>query len=120
MIDGRLDAVFTWPLVDELIDVLRRPKLAGYAIDDRLVGAVLELAWPVLPSVEIEVEVDVELRDPADRIVVEAAVAGAVDAIVTGDTDLLADEALTTWLRDRRIVVVTPTELAAELARHAR
>ncbi len=51
------------------------------------------------------------LRDVDDRIVVEAAVAGAADAIETGDKDLLDDADLVAWLPDRGISVITPSDL---------
>jgi predicted nucleic acid-binding protein len=62
----------------------------------------------------LEVDVDVELRDPGDRIVLAAAVAGAADAVVTGDRGLL-DEGVIPWLAGRGIALVTPTELLDEL-----
>jgi predicted nucleic acid-binding protein len=40
-----------------------------------------------------------------------AAVAGHADAIVTGDADLLDDEPLTSWLAERGIEILTPSEL---------
>ena len=56
-----------------------------------------------------------ELRDPGDAPVVAAAVAGAADVIVTGDADLLADEALRPWLAERNVEVLTPVELLERL-----
>ena len=42
---------------------------------------------------------------------VEAAVAGAADAIETGDKDLLDDADLVAWLTDRGISEITPSDL---------
>ncbi len=75
-----MDAIVTPDLLDELLDVISRPRLARYELDDDVVGAILELVWPGMPRVGIQAV----LRDVDDRIVVEAAVAGAADAIVTG------------------------------------
>jgi putative PIN family toxin of toxin-antitoxin system len=110
--DGRIDLVLTAPLADELREVIVRPRLARYAIDERMLAAVLELVWPLLP----EVDVQVALRDPADGIVVEAAVAGRAEMIVTGDRDLLDDLDLRAWLVERGIDLVAPTALARRLA----
>ena len=50
-----------------------------------------------------------------DAPVVAAALAGAADAIVTGDSDLLADEALCRWLAERDVEVLTPVVLLERL-----
>jgi uncharacterized protein len=108
---GLIEAVVSWPLVEELVDVLRRPKLARYDIDDALVEEVLLLLAPMLPAVETEAPV----RDPDDAPVVAAAVTGRAEAIVTGDSDLLEDAALRAWLAERRIEVLTPADALARL-----
>jgi len=61
------------------------------------------------------VEVDVELRDPDDAPVVGAALAGAADAIVTGDRGLLEDDDLRVWLADKRIELLSVGELLERL-----
>jgi predicted nucleic acid-binding protein len=93
MLNGRVDTIVTPALLDELLDVIGRPRLARYEIDDAVFGAILELVWPGMPGVGIEAV----LRDVDDRIVVEAAVGGAADAIVTGDKELLDDADLIAW-----------------------
>lgn len=104
---GQVEAVITTALLDELLDVIGRPQLARYEIDDDVVGAILELVWPALPRVGVEVA----LRDVDDEIVVEAAIAGAAEIIVTGDKDLLGDADLAAWLTPRGISVITPAAL---------
>jgi putative PIN family toxin of toxin-antitoxin system len=111
MLNGRVEAIVTPDLLDELLDVISRPQLARYEIDDDVVGAILELVWPGMPGVGIEAV----LRDVDDRIVVEAAVTGAADEIVTGDKDLIDDADVVAWLTDRGISVLTPAELLALL-----
>jgi putative PIN family toxin of toxin-antitoxin system len=110
--DRHLTAVASWGLAEEIVDVLRRPKLAGrYGISETDVADVLALLAPLLP----EVDVDVPLRDPDDVPVVAAAVAGGAQAIITGDADLLADPAVRDWLADRSIEVITATEVLRQL-----
>jgi len=113
MLNGRVEVIVTPHLLDELLDVIGRPRLARYEIDDDVVGAILELVWPGLPEIGIQAV----LRDVDDRIVVETAVAGAADAIVTGDKDLLEDAELATWLGHRGISVITPADLLDLLER---
>ena len=109
--DGRLEIVASWELAEELADVLRHPKLRRYGLTEHDVEDVLVLLAPFLPTVEV----DVDLRDPRDAPVVAAALAGAADAIVTGDSDLLADEALRGWLAERDVEVLTPVLLLERL-----
>lgn len=110
ILDGRVELIVTAELAAELVDVITRPRLAP-RLDDDVLGALLELIWPALPDVEIEVDIDVDLRDPDDRVVLAAAIAGAADAIVTGDRDLLDDEGVVRWLAHRGIALLTPTHL---------
>jgi putative PIN family toxin of toxin-antitoxin system len=101
----------TWELVEELADVLQRPKLSRYEFGPQDVEDLLLILAPVLPDVDL----DVQLRDSADVPVVAAAVAGRAEAIVTGDRDLLDDAALRSWLADRGVRLLAPTELLREL-----
>jgi putative PIN family toxin of toxin-antitoxin system len=103
--------VASWELAEELADVLRRPRLRRYGFSEDDVESVLVLLAPLLPSVEIEIEV----RDPKDAPVVAAAVAGRADAIVTDDRDLLDEPDVRSWLRERGIELYTPAELTGRL-----
>jgi putative PIN family toxin of toxin-antitoxin system len=109
--DGRLIAVASWELVEELADVLRRPKPRRYDLSEGDLQSVLVLLAPLLPSVEV----GIEIRDPKDAPVVAAAVAGRADAIVTGDRDLLDDLELRNWLRERGIELSAAPEILDRL-----
>lgn len=95
----------------EIAEVLRRPRLRRYGIDERDVGDVLFLLAQFLPSVEMEVP----LRDPDDAPVVAAAILGNAQAIVTGDHDLLEDRTVIAWPSERGIEVLTPAALMERL-----
>jgi uncharacterized protein len=109
--DRRIEAVVSWELVEELLDVLARPKLSRYRIGPDDLESVLVLLAPALPLGDV-VQV---ARDPDDAAVVAAAVAGNADAIVTGERDLLDDDGLRRWLSDRRIVLHTAAALVERL-----
>jgi predicted nucleic acid-binding protein len=103
--------VLSWELVEEIVDVLGRPKLARYEIDAEAVRALLRFLAPALPTVEV----DVAPRDPDDVHVMRAALAGGAKAIVTGDRDLLEDAEARAWLGERGVAVRTPASLLDEL-----
>lgn len=104
--EERFEVLASWDLADEIAEVLARPKLGPYGITVEDFEDVMTLLAPLLPNVEI----DVPLRDPEDAPVIASAVAGAADAIVTGDRDL-DDEGLRAWLGDRGVRVLTVAEL---------
>ncbi len=111
MRNHRFELVASWHVAQELADVLRRPRLQRFEIEQRDIEDVFRLLAPVLPTADL----DVSIRDPDDAPVVSAALAGASDFIVTGDKDFLADAPLRTWLSDRGVQVATPVELLALL-----
>lgn len=90
MVDAALDGNFEWvtspALLHELRRVLAYPKLAEVLIGrPRIVELIASIAVVVDPEHHVRLA-----RDPDDDRVIEAAVAGAADVIVTGDDDLLA------------------------------
>lgn len=103
-----IEPVITWELAEELVAVLRRPRIRRYGIGDEDVADVLILLAPFLPSVDVDVEIPI--RDPKDVPVVVAALAGRADVIITGDRDLLDARELGAWLRARGVRLVTPAE----------
>jgi putative PIN family toxin of toxin-antitoxin system len=110
---GAIEPIVSWELAEEIVTVLRRPEMRRYGITEPDVEDVLAVLGPLLPGVDVAVD----LRDPNDVAVVSAAIAGAAEAIVTGDRDLLDDEAIRSWLADRAVVVLIPAELMARLGR---
>ncbi len=111
MRDHRFELVASWQVAQKLADVLRRPRLRRYGIEEQDIEDVFRLLAPALPTADL----DVPIRDPDDAPVVAAALAGAADVIVTGDKDFLADAALRAWLSDRGVKIATPVELLALL-----
>jgi putative PIN family toxin of toxin-antitoxin system len=111
--EGRFDIVASWDLVDEIVRVLRRPKLRRkYSIADEDVADLVAVLTPTLPTIEY----DVPTRDPSDAPVVAAALAGNAEAIVTGDGDFIDDAHLRSWLRERGIDVLDGVRFLDRLA----
>jgi uncharacterized protein len=86
---GQHSLVTSPDLLQELTEVLRYPKLRAIAAHPLF---VVVLEWLHRPEhiVIPQERVNAIRTDPADNRVLEAAVAGGADAIVSGDRDLLA------------------------------
>ncbi len=80
----RLEALVTTALFLEYEDVLQRPEQrAATGLDPAATEGTLAALAAVLRPVEVHFRWRPQLTDPADELVLEAAVNGAVDAIVT-------------------------------------
>ncbi len=77
---------FSPALLAELREVLMRPELRIKRHQtDELINLLMTRAKLVVPTTPLHA-----CRDPKDDIVLQCAVAGRVNVIVTGDSDLLA------------------------------
>jgi putative PIN family toxin of toxin-antitoxin system len=96
--EHRFKLVTSEKLMAELFEVLARPKFSRYFTrnDVRELGELIyELAEMVEPTVHVAL-----CRDPKDDIFLDAAIAGGVHYLVTGDDDLKGDQTLKTKMRD--------------------
>jgi len=101
--------IYSQPLLDEWIEKLALPRIRQkYALDDRAIEDALALlvlrGELVHPKRAIEV-----CRDPDDNAVLEAAIDGGAEYIVTGDEDLLVLKKFET------VTIVTPRVFLAAL-----
>jgi uncharacterized protein len=108
---GHYTLLYSPGLLTEVLNVLRRDRFrTKYGVREEDLEALLTLivlrGQEVLPSTRI-----VECRDPKDDQILEIAVDGRADIIVTGDEDLL----VLTPFRD--IPIVGPAEFLARLGR---
>lgn len=108
---GRVRAIASWSLVEEIVDVLHRPAIRDLGITQETVVEVLLLLAPFLPEVEFSLPV----RDPKDARVVASALDGGAEVIVTGDGDLLDDAPLRSLLAEKGIAVESPAEFLRRL-----
>jgi putative PIN family toxin of toxin-antitoxin system len=101
--DGVLVPVVTQHLVDEVVEVLGRPKLAQYVKPGA--GAAFEEQMRRLGEWHADiVDPPAVTRDPKDDYLVALALSAGVEAISSGDDDLHA-------ARDLDVEVLTPREL---------
>jgi putative PIN family toxin of toxin-antitoxin system len=87
--DRNFTLLYSMPLLDELVDVLGRPHLrTKYHLSDEIVKdalrAILLFGEEVVPGRRIQA-----CRDAKDDMVLEAAVNGGADVIVSTDDDLI-------------------------------
>lgn len=87
--EGKYLIVYSEALVDELIAKLALPRIrVKYAIDDEAIEttvALLAIRGELIhPTRTVKV-----CRDPQDDMLIEAALAGNAEFLVTGDEDLL-------------------------------
>ena len=113
-LDGRFTLVLSSQLVDELQDVLSRPKLARY-IDSQmqriLLSSFITHAEFIIPAEDINL-----CRDPKDNIFLSAAASGHVNYLVTRDNDFLDDDALKLTMHNQYGVgIITPVDFKALL-----
>jgi len=86
---GDYTILYSWPMLDELVDVLNRPRISrkyGLSQDDikTVLSLILLRGEAVTPVRSITA-----CRDPKDNKFLEVAVAGQADVLVSGDEDLL-------------------------------
>jgi len=83
----RILLVLSQPIVDELVDVLKRPKFDF--IPSQRKGEFLKYLISISKFVYPKEKLDVVKEDPDDNKIVETAVSGKADYIISGDNHLL-------------------------------
>jgi putative PIN family toxin of toxin-antitoxin system len=88
----RIQIITTETLVDELRDVLQRPKFSKrlaklQTTPERLIEQFLSYTVVVTPA---EIESPIVLRDQDDDAVIACALGGSATLLVSGDSDLLS------------------------------
>lgn len=104
-LEGHIELVTTRTLLAELARVLT----GKFGWDDARTGEAVGQVIRIGLVAEVTEKVEEILDDPSDDRVLEAAVAGKADVIVSGDRHLLS---LASW---RGINIVRPAVLVAEL-----
>ena len=115
-IDGRFVLVASVPLLNEVRRVLSRPRLARrYQIDpievEELVGLLRMRAAIVVPPGQLRI-----CRDPDDDVVIETAMVGGADVVVTRDDDLKGAPEVISFLGELGIPVRSVRQFLAEMA----
>lgn len=115
---GRLDIVTSVPLLAEVNDVLRRPRIKRkYRIPEKDIVAFCELIAVRTTLVPLSGSLSI-CRDPDDDKILETALAGNVTYLVTRDDDIKQDPLVRQFLKAHDIQVVTVSRMLHILATH--
>jgi uncharacterized protein len=85
--ERKLVVLLSEELLEEFIDVARRPKLKKYFSDENLIALIELLTWYgkiIHPKSQ-----RTDCRDPKDNFLLNLAIDAKADFLVTGDLDLL-------------------------------
>jgi putative PIN family toxin of toxin-antitoxin system len=111
LLDERIEVVGCPALLGEVASVLARGRLRRYLSIDEARRFVADLAGVMTLAADPPPPHPTVCRDPDDDYLVALSRAAVVDALVTGDRDLLE-------LEDIGVAVMTPRELVERLADH--
>ncbi len=84
---GKIRIVLSLPILREFFEVVSRPKFGFSAkVIDEILANIISISEIVFPKDKL----DIIKRDPSDNMVLECALAGNSDYIVSGDNDVLS------------------------------
>ena len=87
IIENNVTILFSTELFDEVIEVLQRPKFRRYFSQEDI-QELISLIHSRVAWIEINNRFD-DCRDPKDNFLLDLAVAGEADYLISGDDDLL-------------------------------
>ena len=110
---GTIEVVTALPILEEIGDVLRRPRIKKkYGIEDEEIAQYLELIAARATVVQVAGKLRL-CRDPDDDVHLEAAIAGSAKYLVTRDDDIKRDLDLMREMKRHGIEVVSVSSFLA-------
>lgn len=101
------DVIVSTPLVEELAEVLERPRLVRrYGFTAEEVRDYIEWVWTIARVVD-PLQESYGCRDSSDDVICGSAEAGNAEYLVTRDDDIKRDPALMTALASKGVRVVS-------------
>ncbi|MEW6669821.1 MAG: putative toxin-antitoxin system toxin component, PIN family [Thermodesulfobacteriota bacterium] len=112
---GLFIPVLSEPLVEELVEVLHRPRIRNkYDLDEKDIRELLILIDERAESVLLSGTVDI-CRDKDDNLVIETAIEGKAKYLVSRDDDIKLDTKIASYLLDHGITVVSVAKFLASV-----
>lgn len=113
--DGTIDIVIALPILEEIGDVLRRPRIKKkYQIREEEIIQYLRLIAAGAAVVRVAGTLKL-CRDPDDDVVLETAIAGGAKYLVTRDDDLKRDLDLIRQMKEHGVRVMSVSRFLATL-----
>ena len=105
--NGDFAAVISEPILDEIVDVLSRPKIKDkYEITPEDIRELLTLIEERAEYVLISGDINI-CRDKDDNLIIETAIKGETSYLVTRDDDIKLDKKVSLFLSQHGISVLT-------------
>jgi len=104
--DGEFQAVASQEIIEELRAVLEHGE---FGLEKEEVQGLLKIVTGIVELMSIQKKTDVSLKDAGDRNIIDCAVNGKADFIVTGDRELLE------LGKFQKIKIVSPKEFIERL-----
>jgi putative PIN family toxin of toxin-antitoxin system len=106
-LNGKIDVVVALPILEEIGDVLRRPRIKRkYRVREEDIVQYLRLIAAGAAVVPLAGALRL-CRDPDDDVVLEIAIAGGAQYLVTRDDDLKRDLELIRQMTERGVQVMS-------------
>jgi putative PIN family toxin of toxin-antitoxin system len=112
---GRVTLVTSEPVFAETAEVLERPRLVRTGEARLLARSLLAMIRELAEFVTIAGNLQL-CRDPNDDVVIETALLGGAELLVTEDKDLIEDPNVRTTLETAGIRVLRVAQFLAEIA----
>jgi uncharacterized protein len=111
--EGAFKVIISAPILEELADVLARPRIQGkYEITGDDIKGLLELLEQRAEDVLVLGDVEI-CRDKDDNFVIETAIKGQAEYLVTRDDDIKFDKEVLSYLSRHSITVVSLSKFLA-------
>lgn len=105
--EGLFETVISEPILEELAEVLARPRIKDkYGITERQIKELLWLLDSKSEHVFLTGNIDI-CRDKDDNLILETAIKGRADFIVTRDDDIKFDRKVTDFLLKYDILIAS-------------
>ncbi len=113
--NGRFVSILSQPLIEELIDVLSRPRIVEkYGLAPDKVAEYVALIVEKSNMVSLPGTLHL-CRDPRDDAVLETALAGVASCLISRDDDLKRDEDLVLAMERKGVSVLSIARFLARL-----
>jgi conserved hypothetical protein TIGR00305 len=111
--EGAFLAVISEPILEELADVLNRPRIKDkYGITENDIKELLILVEERAESVLLSGDIAI-CRDKDDNLIIETAIKGQTAFLVTRDDDIKFDKSVSSFLIQYGISVISVTRFLA-------